>query len=82
MKYFPFGSFIGIVFLIEVLVLVQESFKSNPYQISELVNFYVNWYDKIDALTELEVLGQVLYTHYVLQFLIYVRLLVQPVENL
>ena len=35
LKYFPFGSFIGIVFLIEVLVLVQESFKSNPYQISE-----------------------------------------------
>jgi NADH-quinone oxidoreductase subunit J len=34
------------------------------------LNFYVNWYDKIDAITEIEAIGQVLYTHYILQFLI------------
>ena len=70
LKYFPFGSFVGIVFLIEILILVQESFKLNPYQSYNLFNFYVNWYDKIDAISEIETVGQVLYTHYVLQFLI------------
>jgi NADH-quinone oxidoreductase subunit J len=70
LKYFPFGSFIGMVFLIELLILVQDSFKLNPYQNYDLLNFYVNWYDKIDAITEIEAIGQVLYTHYILQFLI------------
>jgi NADH-quinone oxidoreductase subunit J len=70
LKYFPVGSFIGIVFLIEILILIQESFKLNPYQFNDLFNFYVNWYDKIDAISEIEAIGQVLYTHYVLQFLV------------
>ena len=30
----------------------------------------MNWYEKIDCFTELETFGQVLYTSYVLQFLI------------
>ena len=66
LKYFPFGSFIGIIFLIEILILVQESFKLNPYQFHD----FFNWYDKIDAISEIEAIGQVLYTHYVLQFLV------------
>jgi NADH-quinone oxidoreductase subunit J len=35
-----------------------------------LYNEFSNWYDKLDSLTEIEFLGQILYTHYVLQFLI------------
>jgi len=70
LKYFPFGSFIGLVFLVEILILVQESFQLNPYQLHDFFNFYVNWYDKIDAVSEIEAIGQVLYTHYVLQFLV------------
>lgn len=70
LKYFPFGSFIGFVFLIEILLVVSRNFKINPYQNSLLSNFYVNWFDKIDSFTDLEAIGQVLYTYYVLQFLI------------
>jgi len=70
LKYFPFGSFIGVVFLIEIILLIQENFKSNPYTLDLLFNFYINWYDKIDALTDIEAIGQVLYTQYALQFLI------------
>ena len=69
-KYFPFGSFISIIFLFEILAIILKNFKSNPYQKEFLVNFYYNWYEKLDALTEIEAIGQVLYIHYVLQFLV------------
>lgn len=37
LKYFPFGSFIGIVFLIEILLIVPTTFESvNPYDVSFL----------------------------------------------
>ena len=43
LKYFPFGSFIGIVFLIETLLIVPSVFeKFNPYTTSFLVNYYVD----------------------------------------
>jgi NADH-quinone oxidoreductase subunit J len=69
-KYFPFGSFISLVFLFEILIVVLKKFKINPYQKNNLVNFYQNWYEKLDSLTEIEALGQIIYTDYVLQFLI------------
>jgi NADH:ubiquinone oxidoreductase subunit 6 (subunit J) len=31
---------------------------------------YTNWYDLIDSVTDVEVYGQVLYTYFVLQFLV------------
>jgi len=41
LKYFPFGSFIGIVFLIETLLIVPSTFESiNPYDTSFLLNYY------------------------------------------
>jgi len=70
LKYFPFGSLIGIIFLIEIFFLIGENFRANPYIDSFLFNYYTNWFDKLDSLTELESIGQVLYTHYVVQFLI------------
>lgn len=69
-KYFPLGSFISIVFLFEILSIIFKNFKSNPYQNVFLVNSYYDWCEKLDALTEIEALGQTLYTHYVLQFLV------------
>ena len=69
-KYLPFGFVIGIVFLTEILLVIKETFKVNPYKSDLLYNFYVNWYDKIDTVSEIQVLGQILYTQYVLQFLI------------
>ena len=43
LKYFPFGSFIGIVFLIEILLSVPSIFEEfNTYNISFLFNFYVD----------------------------------------
>ena len=70
LKYFPFGLFLGIFFLIEILSIVSENFRQNPYSESILVNHHSNWYDKLDSITDMEALGQVLYTHCVLQLLI------------
>lgn len=69
-KYFPFGVLIGGVFLSEILFVVGETFKSNPYSNTFLYNSYLNWYDKMDTFTEIQSIGQVVYTQYVLQFLI------------
>ena len=71
LKYFPFGSFVGIVFIVEILLVLFKTFQSSPYIKGELFfNEYTNWFEKIDILTDLQIMGQLIYTHYVLQFLI------------
>ena len=60
LKYFPFGIFIGLVFYSEILLVIYENFKENPYITSFLYNFYINWFEKIDSLTEIEIIGQIL----------------------
>jgi NADH-quinone oxidoreductase subunit J len=41
LKYFPFGSFLGLIFLIEILIVVPSIFESNnPYSNSFLFNYY------------------------------------------
>ena len=67
-KYVPIGFFFALGFLIPVL-----------YQISsgtnETITFftqssYVNWYDLLDSTSDVDVYGQVLYSYFVLQFLV------------
>jgi len=70
LKYFPIGNFLGFVFLIEILLIIFESFNTNPYKNNFLFNFYTNWFEKVDSISEIESLGQILYTYYVPQFLI------------
>ena len=70
LKYFPFGSIIGGVFLTEILFVVNEAFQSNPYTETFLENTHFNWYSRIENFTEIQSIGQVVYTQYVLQFLI------------
>ena len=70
LKYFPFGALIGSVFLTEILLVIQETFQANPYGTTFLHNAHFSWYDRLDSFTELHAIGQVVYTEYVLQFLI------------
>ena len=70
LKYFPIGNFLGFVFLIEILLIIFESFNTNPYKNNFLFNFYTNWFEKVDSISDIESLGQILYTYYVPQFLI------------
>ena len=71
LKYFPFGSFLGIVFILEILIAVPSTFEFiNPYNNSFLFNNYSDWFHKLDYFTEISSIGHLLYTDYVLQFLL------------
>ena len=71
LKYFPFGSFLGIVFLIEILTVVPSIFEpANPYRASFLSNYYSDWFNRLDYFTEIVSIGHLLYTDYVIQFLL------------
>ena len=69
LRYFPIGLLIGIFLLIQIITTISVLFKPF-YSNSVFMNQYQDWYNKLDSLTEIEALGQILYTHYVLQFLI------------
>ena len=69
-KYLPFGAiFLGLI-LFEITVLIKQSFFINSYYYIDLINYYSNWLDQTDVLYEIEGLGHILYTQYVIQFLI------------
>tara|TARA_B100000780_G_C20910815_1_gene362661 strand:- start:67 stop:669 length:603 start_codon:yes stop_codon:yes gene_type:complete len=70
LKYFPVGFVIGSIFLIEIFLIITENFSPNPYEDLSTSNFYVNWYDKTDFFTDIDSIGQIMFTQYVLQFLI------------
>ena len=71
LKYFPFGSFLGIIFLIELLIAIPTTFEPiNPYFNSFLQNHHLNWFNKLDYFPETVSIGQILYTDYVIQFLL------------
>ena len=70
LKYFPFGSLIGGLFLTEILFIVNDTFQLNPYSNFFLENTYFSWYTRLENFTEIQSIGQVVYTQYVLQFLI------------
>ena len=71
LKYFPFGSFLGFVFLIEILIVVPNIFDSaNPYTTNFLSNYHSDWFNKLDYFTEIVSIGHLLYTDYVIQFLL------------
>ena len=69
-KYFPISNFIGSFILMAISSCVMKMFPNNSYINSFLTNTYVNWLDKTDSLIDIQLLGQMSYTHYVLQFLI------------
>lgn len=70
LKYFPIGSLLGLVFLSEICFYIKTCFISNPYAFDYLSNSYTNWFLYVNNLTDIVILGQIIYTHYVVQFLI------------
>lgn len=70
LKYFPIGNFIGLIFLLEILLIIFDNFKINYYKNSFLFNMNTNWFYKLDFIPDIKALGQILYTYYMPQFLI------------
>lgn len=69
LKYFIFGVFAALGFLVLVLPTLTSYYESNPYGGVIIENVFTDWYTE-DVQTEIESLGELLYTQYVLQFLI------------
>lgn len=67
--YLPVGVFIGITLLVEVYGAFSKVFSKNTNMSIFEHNSYLNWYDSLDALSDVYVFGQIFYTHYVLQIL-------------
>ena len=67
--YFPVGIFIGVTVFIEVFGAINKVFSFNTDSSLTTHNHYLNWYDSLDSYSDLYVLGQIFYTHYVLQIL-------------
>ena len=69
-KYIPVGFIFAIVLLLPLLNEISFEFIDNAYSNTFYLNKYQNWYDLTDSITDVEVCGQVLYSYFVLQFLI------------
>ena len=69
-KYVPVGFFFVIFLLIPILNEISSEFHNNIFINSFYLNKYQNWYDLIDSTTDVEVYGQVLYSYFVLHFLL------------
>ena len=67
-RYLPLGFLFALGFLIPVLY--QLSFEVQEKIHLLVQNNYVNWYDLLDSISDVEVYGQVLYSYFVLQFLV------------
>jgi NADH-quinone oxidoreductase subunit J len=65
--YLPMAIFLGLIFLSEIVLAIHTTFSSG-----ESLSFlsYTDWVRYLDSLSDLEVLGQVLYTYYFLYFLL------------
>jgi len=68
-QYLPIGGFVGFLFLLETFFVLSNDFTPLVSSAESTPN-YLDWRSKIDNLTNLEALGQVLYTHYMLYFLL------------
>lgn len=67
--YFPAGILIGSVVLFEIYGSFSKIFSKDSDFSNFEHNLYLNWYDSLDSVSDLQVLGQIFYTHYVLQIL-------------
>ncbi len=67
-RYLPVGFFFALGFLIPVLY--QISFGTSESVTFFTQSSYVNWYDLLDSTTDVDVYGQVLYSYFVVQFLV------------
>lgn len=70
LKHFPVGIIFGSIFIVVLFYEISLFFESNYNSNYFYLNIYQNWYDLIDSTNDVEVYGQVLYSYYVLHFLI------------
>lgn len=69
LRYLPIGALIGIIFLFEIFLVLENNFISLNYKIDpETVNYV--WDNKITNYTNIELIGNILYTNNFYLFLV------------
>jgi len=69
LKYFPVGSLIGLFFLVEVLDTLHKDIPNLPIKNGNDYTL-INWINNIDGVTNMDSIGQILYTGFFSYFLI------------
>jgi NADH-quinone oxidoreductase subunit J len=69
--YFPIGGLMGLIFLIDIFLITINK-EMIPVLNFELMNqfTYLNWFEQVDCVNNIEVMGQLLYTYYFFFFLL------------
>jgi NADH-quinone oxidoreductase subunit J len=69
-KYVPAAFLLSLFLLTFLLFEIFNQYNENIYSNGFYLSSYQNWYDLISSVTDIEVYGQVLYSYFVLQFLL------------
>jgi NADH-quinone oxidoreductase subunit J len=69
LKYGPLGYFITFIFALEITRPLVVNFESIPFNFLSSNYTYINWFDNVDFITNIEAIGQLLYTYYFVYFL-------------
>jgi NADH-quinone oxidoreductase subunit J len=70
MKYIPIGLIFNFFLIVPLFINVDLNFINNFNFSHFYQNIYQNWYCLIDSTTDTQIYSQILYSYYVLQFLI------------
>ena len=70
LQYLPIGGLIGIVFLLEIFLIIEGDFISLLDNNNVISPEYINWFNNKDSVSNIQTLGDILYTDYVLFFLL------------
>jgi len=76
LRYFPIGGLLGLVFLFEVLVIVDNDliplllYENGPRIQDYHAVYFTNWSETIQTTSNIQALGNVLYTYYFVFFLL------------
>jgi len=69
--YFPIGGLVGFIFLFSILYILLTNGVSSPISNSLMSYYsYMNWFELIDNPNNIEVIGQLVYTHEVYFFIL------------
>jgi NADH-quinone oxidoreductase subunit J len=69
--YFPIGGIVGFIFLFNIFLIMLINGISSPLNFSLINQYsYMDWFDFIDSPNNMEVIGQLVYTHQVYFFIL------------
>jgi NADH-quinone oxidoreductase subunit J len=69
LNYGPISYFVTFLFLLEITIPLIKGVTAYPYGNLGTEYVYINWFNQIDFITNLEAIGQLLYTYYFVFFL-------------